>query len=158
MRGAAIEFFPPRYLRDRPHAARDQILRPPAGAADRFEQRQIDPDGCGVALKHHAHLDPAPLHLHGNELGENDVARRRGFLFFGRRDRHLERNPDAVAAEIGPLNQVGERRCGFALDAQPLTPRLSGLQDRRQPMCADAGLLERLRDGIAVGEDLSGGG
>jgi hypothetical protein len=29
MHGAAIEFFSPRYLGDRLHAARDQILRPP---------------------------------------------------------------------------------------------------------------------------------
>ncbi len=158
MHGAAIEFFLPRYLGDRLHAARDQILRPPAGAGDRFEQGQIDPDGCGVALKHHAHLDPAPLYLHRHESGENDVERRRAFLFFGRRDRHLERNPDAVAAQIGPLNQIGERRCGFALGAQPLTPRLSGLQDPRQPMRVAASLLDCLRDGIAVGEDLSGGG
>ena len=70
----------------------------------------------------------------------------------------LSVDSDAVAAELGPLNQVGERRCGFTLGAQPLTPRLSGLQDRRQPMRVDAGLLDRLRDGIAVGENRLGGG
>ena len=159
MHGAAIEFFPPRYLGDRLHAARDQVLRPPAGAGDRFEQGQIDPAAAvaspsstmristprrficiGTNLVRTMWSGGAPFCSSAGGIGSLSVTRMPSRL----RSVRSIRSASAAAAS--------------RLAAQPLTPRLSGLEDRRQPMRVDAGLLDRLRDGIAVGEDLSGGG
>src|SRR5271169_140363 len=68
--------IPLRDLANRLYTARDQVLRPPASASDRLEQRKVDPAGCGVAFKHHPHLDTSTPYLHGEQFLEGKMIRR----------------------------------------------------------------------------------
>ncbi len=69
----------------------------------------------------------------------------------GRR-RQLEREVEAFATELDPLNEPTQRLHGFVLRGQPFSPGMRRLQHRRQPMRLKPGLFQRERESRAVAE------